>query len=733
MAEHIKVGEPVNVAEKWAFEFLKVNLPSDYLIVTNVEIPTSSGLLKEVDALIFGEFAIYVVDIKGYIGKLVVDANSWSLDGKQVDNALSKANSISRAYAGRIKSSLLREEHAPWCQGMVFVTGQKGSGIEIEKNQENLSIFDANSILNALTTREYCTINNVYSVSNAQRRKAINVLGDIGKIPLKQKSISGFKKGKQIGSDGNIKIFEGWYEQGDLKTEWIIKEIDATSINVETDLERLEDQATRLEQLSGTLGIPTSTPLIKQNEKINLIIRKPQGISLNEFLEQNNDQTEISKVLRFALTAVEQISARGLSLNNCKSSNILVTQDHEVVFYFDFLQSDYETPEKSIRRLFKASVDIINDDLVTNWFQNQDEDDLEVLRYHLARLISGVEDNKLENQVENFHISKKYKLLECFSKSQLSEIWKALHISGQFDCILEIVNDAVTRWPSVQQRIYRYMQGYHPSLERIFDIDHLPNSDSYVVCRNLIRGSNLKQSLDMSNYKIVISWISQCLQALQYLHKQDLYHGRVMPQNIICNGDICTLIGISILPDHENKNLMLKDYKNNQSSYPDYIIEDLKSLWISFLSVILGCNPSKVLSEISNSSLNIFDNDCILQVKTLFNDPNKIDLNNDYLLTFKLKEKEFLSFLPENFRERWKISTGYMTFLTLDFLNDQRPKSRNQVVLNALRSRHIAGNKINKNSMSATISRLKSVSVLEDYGKKIRLTDKFLEDWERIK
>ena len=59
MAEHIKVGEPVNVAEKWAFEFLKVNLPSDYLIVTNVEIPTSSGLLKEVDALIFGEFAIY--------------------------------------------------------------------------------------------------------------------------------------------------------------------------------------------------------------------------------------------------------------------------------------------------------------------------------------------------------------------------------------------------------------------------------------------------------------------------------------------------------------------------------------------------------------------------------------------------------------------------------------------------------------------------------------------------
>ena len=67
-----------------------------------------------------------------------------------------------------------------------------------------------------------------------------------------------------------------------------------------------------------------------------------------------------------------------------------------------------------------------------------------------------------------------------------------------------------------------------------------------------------------------------------------------------------------------------------------------------------------------------------------------------------------------------------MTFLTLDFLNDQRPKSRNQIVLSALRSRHISGNKTNKSSMSATVSRLKSAGVAEDYGKKIRLTSSFV-------
>ena len=96
MAKHIKVGEPVNAAEAWAFKFLETNLPTEYLLITNVEVPTPNGLLKEVDAIVFGKYAIYLVDVKGYSGTLNVDANSWILDGKPVDNALSKANGVAR-------------------------------------------------------------------------------------------------------------------------------------------------------------------------------------------------------------------------------------------------------------------------------------------------------------------------------------------------------------------------------------------------------------------------------------------------------------------------------------------------------------------------------------------------------------------------------------------------------------------------------------------------------------
>ena len=80
--------------------------------------------------------------------------------------------------------------------------------------------------------------------------------------------------------------------------------------------------------------------------------------------------------------------------------------------------------------------------------------------------------------------------------------------------------------------------------------------------------------------------------------------------------------------------------------------------------------------------------------------------------------------------EAWGISKGYMTFLVLDMINDKQPRSRNQIVLTGLRSRHIAGNKTNRSSMNATVSRLKSAGIAEDHGKKVRLTETFVSAWQ---
>ena len=352
MTEHIKIGHPVNTSEAWAFNFLKQNLSDEYLIITNVEIPTPSGLLKEIDAIIFGTHAIYVVDVKGYHGRLTVDANAWFLDKMRVDNALAKVNGVARVYAGQIKSSIMRSEHAPWCQGMVFVTGREGTDIEISKSLENLSIFGPQEIIKSLTEPKYCTTEHHYEITAYQRKKAIEVLGNIGKIPNSRIGTSGFQKVKKLGTDGAISIWSANHEQGELLTEWILREVDTTAIDTALDIERLVDQAARLEQLSGVLGVPVSAPLVNEKGFLSLPIKRPHGCSVSSFLKTKPNEIAVAKTLRFALSSIEQINSRGLSLATCEQSNILISEDCEVTFYADFIQHSSESTAHTFKRLF---------------------------------------------------------------------------------------------------------------------------------------------------------------------------------------------------------------------------------------------------------------------------------------------------------------------------------------------------------------------------------------------
>ena len=96
-------------------------------------------------------YAIYLVDVKGYSGHLSTDQILGYLMEDELI-ILAKANSHARVYV-TIRATLLKEEHAPWCQGVAFVTGNEGSGITLQKSQENLSIFDPSSIIEGLVNR----------------------------------------------------------------------------------------------------------------------------------------------------------------------------------------------------------------------------------------------------------------------------------------------------------------------------------------------------------------------------------------------------------------------------------------------------------------------------------------------------------------------------------------------------------------------------------------------------
>ena len=99
-------------------------------------------------------------------------------------------------------------DYAPWCQGMVFVTGHEGYEITLNKAQHNLSVFDAGSIVQGLTEKEYCTTNYQFVISQPQRKKALDVLGNIGESPAKISEVVGFKKIEKLAADGKSRYGE---------------------------------------------------------------------------------------------------------------------------------------------------------------------------------------------------------------------------------------------------------------------------------------------------------------------------------------------------------------------------------------------------------------------------------------------------------------------------------------------------------------------------------------------
>ena len=71
MARHVSVGKPANEAEKWAFNFLKENLPDHYILITNVDVYSDTNQPFEVDAIVIADWGVYLVDVKGYKGDMV--------------------------------------------------------------------------------------------------------------------------------------------------------------------------------------------------------------------------------------------------------------------------------------------------------------------------------------------------------------------------------------------------------------------------------------------------------------------------------------------------------------------------------------------------------------------------------------------------------------------------------------------------------------------------------------
>lgn len=742
MAKHVPFAKAVNAAEDWAFSLLKNALPDHYWLLTNIELLTETGQAMEIDAVVVGDWGVYLIDVKGYSGTLEAGKDVWLLDGRPVDNALRKANQNSRVLAGRIRNRAGIGLYAPWCQGVVLVTGDKGHSISLIKDEPSLQVWTPDGITKALTCAEGLTATKAYELVDAQRELVLATLGQLRQQIAENNRFQQYQKTQCLLDQNGLELWMAEYRLESWSSKWMLKIVNRPNCECQERREQLQtqlrDEFRLLQELAGLTGVTYSAPLIDDGELMVLPISMPKGKPLSLVDLSKHSEESARSTLISALTAIQGIHRRGATLGGVSNNSIYLTDAGEVCF-IDILNNHSAGDDIDlITSLFKPLVDTLHLE-ISRSNDAEGQETSERLSQLIANLMSERASTALAPSGAPFEaepgaiLDNRYELVEQVDEDAFSSIWRSRHVAGRFDCAVQIYDDADEVWELVADQYHRLAQIYHPALERVFDLARIPNSDAYFISRAWASGETLfdQASISADEFR---HWLEQLLAGLGYLHRLGLTHRNITPLNILVDGARATLVGMSSLPAEDRRVGDLR-YK-----FPGVIEQgwsafaDLYGLWASLLDGLqpgvlkqAGGNLERAIQQVTHPALN---DGLKAKVAKLLHEGTAFHAD-DYVAWFGLDiTTQQTKDLPDAFAKKWGISKGYMTFLVVDMLNDQRPRIRSQWVIDALRSRRIPGNKTNKASMNATFSRMKSAGIVEEFKTKHRLTEPFLVDWE---
>lgn len=792
MAKLVKVGQPVNDAEKWAFDFLSKELPDNYIIITNVDVYSDHGQPFECDAIIIGDWAVYIIDVKGYKGRLNAGKDVWQHESKIVENPLSKLHQNARILASRCKVKLRQNQHAPWCQGMAFITGGVGGEVIVAKGEDKLPVYHKNNILQALTSPDYVTSYHKYKLDDQQKDIALSAICDFKLLQEKGDKVGNYIKKKLLSSNEDVEL---WIVEPDGYTfnfQYWMKYADITGKSSARATE-LKDQFKKefylLSELSDLPSVPAALSIYDDGESLALVHQNIIG----EPLTSATDYDLKSVMLNVAETLIE-MSERGIHHRAISLENIFISKDGKVQLLDVGLAKSRETqtlvsahqlenpwlpPEyiehgvynsaslsyqfaltflplvssklpnatstlEFISEDFILEKNLFNEDFIDTygWFNNA-INITEIDRPNLFEFIDSFSDSlgDIDELQSDFKflpgvvINEKYELIDCIGRGGTSSIWTAKHLLGEYTCCLKVLDtfDGAEDLARKEFEILRVL--YHPNIVRIFDLDIIPNSNQYFLTCEYLEGDTLDQ-VDFSSISEALDYFRQTLSALQYLHRLGRIHKDVKPENIVISAGKASLIdfNLSMLDSRFIGTTRFKDPRVKYAGWSK--ISDIYSLVISFCLVLAHKHP-------------FIDNDEIPNVDVI---PN-IPMGNEFLPSFlRSKFVQVLNrevdwgciqdysawfgitntadiIIPDCFLEKWKVNKGYMLKVLKSMLTDMQPRSRKVVIQNTLKVNDIVGNKSNKGSVSAAISSLKSAEVLEVSGKKIKLTEKFINEW----
>ena len=120
VAKFIKLGEPAHDSERQALRFLVEGLPSTFTVYGNAWLVERSGVVHELDAVVVGPHAVFVMEIKGYRGIIEGTDYDWYLP-EPIKSPIEKNRKTAQILHGLMKRASY-EAGQLWTQGLVFLS-----------------------------------------------------------------------------------------------------------------------------------------------------------------------------------------------------------------------------------------------------------------------------------------------------------------------------------------------------------------------------------------------------------------------------------------------------------------------------------------------------------------------------------------------------------------------------------------------------------------------------------
>ena len=135
-AKFIPIGEPAHDSERQALRFLVEGLPAEYTVYGNAWLVERSGVIYELDAVVVAPHAIFVVEIKGYRGRIEGTDNDW-----YIPHPIPSPLKLNRITAQVLKGLLKRESYQAgqvWVEGLAFLSATTDCGVRGSASKDRI-------------------------------------------------------------------------------------------------------------------------------------------------------------------------------------------------------------------------------------------------------------------------------------------------------------------------------------------------------------------------------------------------------------------------------------------------------------------------------------------------------------------------------------------------------------------------------------------------------------------